>query len=388
MQRSARSEWAHARLPAWLVEVVRRARATLFWARVGAVEAPRWVRIARGRPARDAVRVCYGHRRMPSADDVVFGGQVKFQRLDEALPNDPAHFNVLYLGSTSQPVDARMLVRLARVRGARLVWNQNGVAYPGLGIPGWERINRRDSRLLHDADYVFFQSEFCRLSADRFYGPRAGPSEVLHNAVDTNTFTPGSRRHAGLTLLLGGNQYQRYRIDVALRTLAALLPRRPDATLLVTGVLSYAAPGVGAEADARRLASELGVAEHVRFLGPYTQREAPDVLRQADVLLHTKYNDPCPTLVVEAMACGLPVVYSASGGVPELVGGDAGVGVPAPLDFEHDHPPQTESLATAVLQVAERLEGYREAARDRAVAHLDLGPWIDRHKEVFADLLR
>jgi glycosyltransferase involved in cell wall biosynthesis len=385
--RSARSEWAHTHLPAWSVELVRRARAALLWARVGVAETPRWLSIARGRPARGSARVFYGHRRMPSADDVVFGGQVKFQRLNEAMPNDPAGFNVLYLGSTSQPLDAHMLVRLARRRGARFVWNQNGVFYPGLGVPGWERVNRRDSGLLRDADYVFFQSEFCRLSADRFYGRRDGPAEVLYNAVDTNVFAPGSHPRSGLTLLLGGNQYQRYRIEVALKALAALLLSRPDATLLVTGVLSYGSPGTDAEADARRLAFDLGVADRVRFLGPYTQRDAPDVLRQADLLLHTKYNDPCPTLVVEAMACGLPVVYSASGGVPELVGDDAGVGIPAPLDFERDHPPSPDALAAAVIQVADELAAFGQAARARAVDRLQLGPWIERHREVFAQLL-
>ena len=77
-------------------------------------------------------------------------------------------------------------------------------------------------------------------------------------------------------------------------------------------------------------------------------------MQSADILLHTKYNDPCPTVVLEAMACGLPVVYSASGGTPELVGDDAGIGVDAPLDWEHDHPPAPEALAEAVLVVAAR----------------------------------
>src|SRR5206468_10667956 len=121
--------------------------------------------------------------------------------------------------------------------------------------------------------------------------------------------------------------------------------------------------------------------------GTYTQAAAPDVFRSADVLLHTKYNDPCPGLVVEAMACGLPVVYSSSGGVPELVGQDAGIGLPAPLDWERQHPPEPEALAEAVIQVVDRLEDYREAARRRAVEAFDSRPWIARHLEVFRGLL-
>ena len=62
-----------------------------------------------------------------------------------------------------------------------------------------------------------------------------------------------------------------------------------------------------------------------------------------------------PTVVLEALASGLPVVYSASGGTPELVGDDAGVGVPAPLDWEQDHPPAPEALAAMGVTAAKKI---------------------------------
>ncbi len=91
------------------------------------------------------------------------------------------------------------------------------------------------------------------------------------------------------------------------------------------------------------------------MLGEYAQRDAPAIFRQAHVLLHTKVNDPCPTLVLEAMACGLPVVYPRSGGTVELVGDEAGVGVPHPDGFERDEPPPPEALAEAVEGRARRV---------------------------------
>ena len=124
----------------------------------------------------------------------------------------------------------------------------------------------------------------------------------------------------------------------------------------------------------------------VELTGPFTQQAAPSVYRRADLLLHPKVNDPCPGTVLEAMACGLPVVYSATGGVPELVGADAGVGIPGPLDFEHDHLPSPEELADAVQQVAGSLAEQAAAARERAVERFDLQPWVERHRAVFERL--
>jgi glycosyltransferase involved in cell wall biosynthesis len=106
-------------------------------------------------------------------------------------------------------------------------------------------------------------------------------------------------------------------------------------------------------------------------------------MHEADLLLHPKFNDPCPRLVVEAMACGLPIVYSHSGGVPELVGPDAGVGVPAPLDWENDHPPTAHELAVAIESVLENHVAMSIAARERAIQHLDVEFWRQRHHTLF-----
>jgi glycosyltransferase involved in cell wall biosynthesis len=332
-------------------------------------------RIARARPSADGVAVFYGHDRIPGPEDVAHGGMVKFQHLQRLFPNDPSAFNVLYLGSSNRPADSSDLIRLARKRGAAVAWNQDGVAYPGWHGPGWEQTNEPLAEGLHAADHVFFQSGFCRVSSDLFLGERSGPAEVLPNPVDTERFTPAERPERPLTLLLGGNQYQRYRLEAALDTLRLL----PEARLLVAGRLSW-------DPDPRVVRRELpglldGVEDRVELLGPYSQAEAPALYRRADLLLHTKYNDPCPTAVLEAMACGLPVVHSASGGTPELVG-DAGIAVQAPLDWERDHPPAPEALAATVRECTERLGALAGAARERA-QRFDVRPWLERHRVVF-----
>jgi glycosyltransferase involved in cell wall biosynthesis len=88
------------------------------------------------------------------------------------------------------------------------------------------------------------------------------------------------------------------------------------------------------------------------------------------------------------MACGLPVVYSRSGGVPELVGEEAGVGVDVPASWEESHPPNADAAARAVVDAYERRATFGAAARQRAVELFDVRRWIARHQEVFAALCR
>ena len=339
----------------------------------------RWVRLlARGKSA-PGIRVFYGHDGVPDSGERAAGGTAKAQKLNERFPNSPRDFSLLYLGSTWLPRDLRPLLFLARRRHVPIVVNQDGVGYPGWAGDRTEATNRPLRRALLAADHVLYQSEFSKRSADRFLGEPRGSWEVLPNAVDVGHFTPPeSRPSGGPVLLLGGDQTQAYRLELALETLAALLARHPDARLLVTGRLV---------SPVEPLVAELGLRERVELVGDYAQRDAPAVFRRAHLLLHTKVLDPCPTLVLEAMATGLPVVYPASGGTVELVGDEGGVGVPHPESWERDEPPAPEALADAVDLVLADLAGYASRARMRAVERFSLEPWLERHSVVFSELV-
>lgn len=328
--------------------------------------------IGLSRPARDEVAVFYGHRILPAAGEPVEGGMVKFQRLQAFFPNRPRDFNLLYLGSSSLPADEQAVIRLAMRRRAPILLNQNGIAYRGWAGARTQELNDRLRTVLRRADHVVYQSEFCKLAADEFLGVAPTGWEVLHNAVDTREFTPAAEPPAGgPVLLLAGDQTQPYRLGTALRTIALL----PDVRLLVTGTLIE---------DGQALAEQLGVAGRVLFTGRYAQRDAPSVYRRAHVLLHPKVNDPCPNVVLEALASGLPVVHSETGGTPELVG-EAGVGVGSETTWERDVPPAPELLAAAVEHVLARLDEYRAAARTRS-ERFDFAPWVERHRQLFAEL--
>ena len=217
--------------------------------------AGRWAAIAGSAPARGEVAVFYGHRRVPAPGERVEGGMVKFQRLQATFPNRPRDFNLLYLGSSSLPTDERVLVRLAARRGAVVVLNQDGVAYPAWAGGRTDELNARLRAVLGAAGHVIYQSRFCKEAADRFLGEPPAEWEVLPNAVDTTAFAPAERPPDGEpVLLLAGDQFQPYRLPTALRTLALL----PEGRLLVTGKLVE---------DGRPLIGELGLGERVELVG-------------------------------------------------------------------------------------------------------------------------
>ena len=338
----------------------------------------RWARLAAWR-RRPGVRVFYGHDLIPGPGEPAAGGNVKFQKLQTAFPNDPTGFSLVYLGTTWLPRDLRPLLAFVRARGIPLVVNQDGVAYPGWAGDRTEALNEPLRRAVLAADHVVYQSTFSKRSADTFLGPPRGGWEVLHNAVDVERFTPPSTPPEGdPILLLGGDQTQEYRLDLALRTLALVRERHPGARLRVSGrLVSDPEPAIRA----------LGLADAVELTGRYAQRDAPGVFGSSHLLLHTKVNDPCPTTVVEAMACGLPVVYAASGGTVELVGDEAGVGVPHPDGWARDEPPAPAALAEAVHQALARRDELAAGARRRAVERFALRPWLERHAELFAEVV-
>jgi len=345
----------------------------------------REIKVPRGR-----VAVFYLTPRFPAPPEkrteYARGGAVKLTYLSEQFPHSTSECNILYV--VSSVFQNPTVIRMAKEKGLKIVWNQNGVFYPAWYGPGWQKRNSQMAQAMHLADYVIYQSGFCKFSADHFLGEYKGLSSILYNPVDVHHFSPASRKDPSqqLILLTIANRVF-YRMESALLTLTHVRKAHPQTKMMIPGMNPKDPEQKSLQETIERLIRRLNLGHSAIFLPPYTQQEAPAIFNRAHILVHTTYNDACPNLVAEAMACGLPVAYSASGGVPELVGDDAGIGVPEKLDWEKIHPPDPQLLAQAILKIASSWVSYSQAARRRAEGFFALDKFVSSHRHVFEKLL-
>jgi len=315
---------------------------------------------------------------------LIHGGAVKLLHLRDAFDGDATRFNLLYLVSSSQPDFANDLVRICQSRGIPFVWNQNGVGYPAWAGRETERHNAPMRKLRGQADFIIYQSEFCRASAEKFLGPDARPGSVLFNPVDLQKFRPPAQQPPPpLRLLALGTQNYVGRVLSPIDCVKKLRDGGIECTLTIAGQLLWP----NAHAGVLRYIESLGLADHVHLHPAFSQEEAAEFYRTHHILLHPKYLDPCPTVVIEALASGLPVVGSGSGGLPEMVPPECGELIPSAMTWTNLITPRPEELAAAVTKILPRLSEYSQAARRHAERTFDGARWVARHREIFQGLL-
>jgi glycosyltransferase involved in cell wall biosynthesis len=79
------------------------------------------------------------------------------------------------------------------------------------------------------------------------------------------------------------------------------------------------------EADLRRQARDLHIAENIRFLGPLQPEQIAAWMAAADLFCLPSETEGCPNVILEALSCGCPVVATSVGGAPELVDEDCAI---------------------------------------------------------------
>jgi len=182
----------------------------------------------------------------------------------------------------------------------------------GGGLPAFAARNPgRVGRLLQSAKAVTAPSRYLAASLQSM----RVEVQLLPNALDVEHYVFRQRTRPKPNLVWLRAFHHVYNPVLAVKT--AALVARDFAGLSLTMI--GADKGDGSLQAARRAAEELGIASQVRFLGPVPKLEVPRCMGAGEIFLCTSTVDNTPVTLIEAMACGLPVVATNTSGIPYLV---------------------------------------------------------------------
>jgi len=291
---------------------------------------------------------------------------------------DPAYDAVLVIGGT------RHLAGLleARRRGLPVLQRLNGMNWihrrrrTGLRHFLRAELNNQVLQLIRSrlATQIVYQSEFARSWWERVHGSVPAPAIAVLNGVPLDVYSPqGSESRPAdciRILVVEANLSSGYEIGL---TWALDLARRMQVRLgkrVELAVAGRVRPVLREHAD--RIAGA-----PVTWMGIVPPESIPALDRSAHMLFASDVMPACPNAVVEALACGLPVVSFDTGALPELVTRQAGRIVPYGGDAWQLQPPDLAALASAAAEVLDGGEGMRHRARARAEAGLGVETMLD-----------
>lgn len=277
-------------------------------------------------------------------------------------------------------------LKRARQRGIRIVQRLDGinwvqrVKWSGLKYTVRAEYGNFMLALIRNrfADKVIYQSQFIRQWWEDWYGVAKVPATVIINGVDLNTYTPNGEHERPadkyrLLLLEGSlarglNSGLFHAVSIA-EKMSATYPME----VLVAGVVD--------ESTQRKLQSRVPV----KFLGTVPRAEIPKLVRSSHLMYCAEVNPPCPNSVIEALACGLPVIGFDSGALKELVTDEAGRIVPYGANPWKLDMPDVNVLALSAGEVLEKQDQFRAAARKRAESALGLDQMVDSYLKVLLE---
>ena len=269
-------------------------------------------------------------------------------------------------------------------RAPRIVTTLHGTDSTLVGIdPSYLPITRFS---IQRSDAVTAPSAFLQRATWEGFGlvPESCPIEVIFNFVDTERYAPGRDRRVLQALFPGlsaaepvlvhvSNFRPVKRIGDVVGVFAAVNARRPCRLVMI---------GDGPErAAAERSLQERGLASRVAFLGG--QEHFAPLLAACDVFLLPSEQESFGLAALEALSCGVPVVASSAGGIPEQVR-HGHMGYLAPVG-------DVAAMAAHVLSLVEDPERWRlfsRRARQHVLEHFQRAPAIDRYEALYRRLAR
>lgn len=307
------------------------------------------------------------------------GAQARGVQVTNDLSDGP-YDAILVIGGTRQIVP----VYRSKQRGVRVVQRLDGINWIHRVRPiSFKHSLRAEYGNLvlsalrrYVADHIIYQSEFSHWWWDNRFGRIARPFSVVHNGVDLKVYAPGGAPPTDVYRLLVvegslGGGYESG-LENAVRLAEALAARGWPMEVMVVGEVSAVLQA--------QWTAKSGVP--IIWAGLVKREAIPALARSAHLLFSADVHPACPNSVIEALACGLPVVSFETGSLSELVTPETGfVGLYGSDSWKLE-PPDVLGLAAGAEAVLKNWPKFSAAARLRAEAAFGLEMMVDKYLDV------
>ena len=312
-------------------------------------------------------------RREEKGVDVVRVYYKKTNKLSSALRYFKACRKALALVGQPDLIHVHVLTRMGWVAW----WQQKRHGIPYLITEHWSRYLPGNDfsgflrkcvtqRVVRDAFLVSTVTD-CLAEAMRSHGLNHPNYQVLPNVVDVKLFKP-IPHHNDIPKIVHISCFE----DKS-KNISGLLQ---SLKLLKEKGIAYQAVLIGEGMDyeaMRKLSEALDLGDRVRFTGLLEGQALVDELATGDFFVLSSHYETAGVVLVEALACGLPLVATQVGGVPEIVNGSNGLLVP---------PGDAQALAEAMERCCHTYNNYDpQALRDSVVERYSyerVGQLLDR----------
>ena len=302
-------------------------------------------------------------------------------------PLDPDIQTLLVVGGTKQ----LHTIWQARRRGIRVVQRLNGMNWihrkKRTGIKHYIRSEYGNFILStirrHLSDAIIYQSQFARSWWQTAYGKSKVEATVIYNGVDLTTYHPAGPHqrptdHIRILLVEGhlgeGNETGLLNAIPLVEQLGQRISQPVE--LMVAGKVP---PSI-----IENIKNRTNI--WISWAGVIPREEIPTLDRSAHLLFSADLNAACPNAVIEALACGLPVVAYSTGSLPEILQNDAGRTAPYGSNYWEMEQPDVSSLVNAAAEILNNLPYFQLQARKQAENFFSLDYMVEEYLKILFPL--
>lgn len=249
-------------------------------------------------------------------------------------------------------------------KGAKIIYRMDGIFFKYLE----KEVTLANNHIIDGikcADKVIYQSYFAKHATSLLFDGKDVPGDIIYNGANPELFKPNGEilpkpknKRIVLSIAYWGTPLMaEHSINSIIATARELLSDKN----IEFWILGEAYP------QTEELIKKANLKNITRYdlKTPIKHDEMPKFIRTSDIILHTRPNDACSNLIIEAMNIGIPVVGLNSGSTPELLG-DAGLMASCKPSYEEFPTIDTKDMANKIQMTFKQYDLFKNKIRKRS----------------------